>query len=247
MYEINKEQFGIFVAGLRKEQGLTQKDLAEQLFVSNKAVSKWETGVSIPDISLLIPLAEALGVSVTELLQCRRLPAEEPMDTTQVEELVKTTIGLSGDDPKSRFRKGGLKAYLLCLGIGLLELAALWLLKLPMGEALATMMILSSVFGLYFFCFAPERLPDYYDQNHLHYYNDGFFKMNIPGVRFSNRNWRYILRCGQIWCMVILLGYAPLSCVLSLLPLGSWAEYIPLFLSLGGLFGPMIYVGRKYQ
>ncbi len=46
MYEINKEQFGIFVAGLRKEQGLTQKDLAEQLFVSNKAVSKWETGVS---------------------------------------------------------------------------------------------------------------------------------------------------------------------------------------------------------
>ena len=46
MYELNKERFGAFVAQLRKEKGLTQKELAGRLFVSNKAVSKWETGVS---------------------------------------------------------------------------------------------------------------------------------------------------------------------------------------------------------
>ena len=69
MYELDKARFGSFVAQLRKEKGLTQKALAQQLFISDKAVSKWETGVSVPDTALLIPLAEALGVTVTELLQ----------------------------------------------------------------------------------------------------------------------------------------------------------------------------------
>ena len=57
MYEIDKQKFGAFVASLRKEKGLTQKELAQQLFISDKAVSKWETGVSIPDTALLIPIA----------------------------------------------------------------------------------------------------------------------------------------------------------------------------------------------
>ena len=46
MFEINKENFGAFVSTLRKENGLTQKELAERLFISDKAVSKWETGGS---------------------------------------------------------------------------------------------------------------------------------------------------------------------------------------------------------
>ena len=46
MYEIDKEKFGAFVAQLRKEQGITQKELAQKVYVSDKAVSKWERGVS---------------------------------------------------------------------------------------------------------------------------------------------------------------------------------------------------------
>ena len=46
MAELDKRKFGAFVAALRKENGMIQKALAEQLFVSDKAVSKWETGVS---------------------------------------------------------------------------------------------------------------------------------------------------------------------------------------------------------
>ncbi len=46
MFVIDKEKFGAFVAQLRKEKGLTQKEVAERLYVSDKAVSKWETGVS---------------------------------------------------------------------------------------------------------------------------------------------------------------------------------------------------------
>lgn len=47
MFAIDKEKFGAFVAQLRKEKGLTQKEVAERLYVSDKAVSKWETGVSL--------------------------------------------------------------------------------------------------------------------------------------------------------------------------------------------------------
>ena len=59
---------GPAIKALRERKGLTQKQLAEQILVSDKAVSKWETGKGLPDLSLLEPLAKALGVSVAELL-----------------------------------------------------------------------------------------------------------------------------------------------------------------------------------
>ena len=52
---------------LREKRGLTQKQLAELLFVSDKTISKWETGKGLPDITLLEPLAQALHVSLPEL------------------------------------------------------------------------------------------------------------------------------------------------------------------------------------
>ena len=59
---------GDVIKRLREGRGLTQEALAEKLYVSGKAVSKWETGRGYPDISLLEPLAGALGISVIELL-----------------------------------------------------------------------------------------------------------------------------------------------------------------------------------
>ncbi|MEG0014270.1 MAG: helix-turn-helix transcriptional regulator, partial [Cellulosilyticaceae bacterium] len=72
MQTINNKEFGQFLNELRKEKGLTQKQLAEQLFLSDKAVSKWERGLSFPDISLLIPLSKILEVTTTELLSGKR-------------------------------------------------------------------------------------------------------------------------------------------------------------------------------
>lgn len=59
---------GQIIQTLREKRGFTQRQLAEQLFVSHKTISKWETGKGLPDITLLEPLAKALGVSVAELL-----------------------------------------------------------------------------------------------------------------------------------------------------------------------------------
>ena len=59
---------GAVIRRLRESKKLTQEELAERIFVSGKAVSKWETGQGFPDISLLEPLAKALDISVIELL-----------------------------------------------------------------------------------------------------------------------------------------------------------------------------------
>jgi transcriptional regulator with XRE-family HTH domain len=70
---------GMLIAAKRKEKGMTQKELAEKLHISNKAVSRWETGAGFPDVSLLEPLSQALGVTVTELLSgvAEAQPGEE--------------------------------------------------------------------------------------------------------------------------------------------------------------------------
>lgn len=86
MSEMDNIVFGKFVAALRTEKGMTQAELAQQLHVTNKAVSKWETGKGFPDIQLLEPLAEALGVSVMELMRCGR--QTEPLDERQTGETV---------------------------------------------------------------------------------------------------------------------------------------------------------------
>lgn len=65
---MNQYVTGATIRALRESKGLTQAQLAERLFVSDKTVSKWENGKGYPDISLLESIAEALGVSVTELL-----------------------------------------------------------------------------------------------------------------------------------------------------------------------------------
>lgn len=68
---------GGLIARRRKERNWSQGDLAERLHVTDKAVSRWETGRGLPSLDLLEPLAEALGLTVSELLSGRELTAEE--------------------------------------------------------------------------------------------------------------------------------------------------------------------------
>lgn len=65
---MTNKSMGELICGLRKEKGMTQRELAEQMNVTDKAVSKWERDLSCPDINSLPRLAEVLGISVEELL-----------------------------------------------------------------------------------------------------------------------------------------------------------------------------------
>lgn len=73
-------KFGKFIKQLRSENHMTQKQLAEKLFITDKAVSKWERGLSMPDISLLESIAQIFGVTVSELLQGERETGSESGD-----------------------------------------------------------------------------------------------------------------------------------------------------------------------
>lgn len=98
---MDNEHFGAFIAQLRKELGLTQKELADRLNVTDKAVSKWETGKGFPDLKQLEPLAQALGVSLVELMQGKRQEA----DTLTVAEADAAVSQAMGQSEKTTARR----------------------------------------------------------------------------------------------------------------------------------------------
>ena len=64
---MDAKKTGKFISDSRKKHGMSQKDLAERLNITDKAVSKWERGLSFPDISMLIPLSEVLEVTLYQI------------------------------------------------------------------------------------------------------------------------------------------------------------------------------------
>lgn len=73
---MNQLKIGEFISQLRKEKSLTQAQLAEKLGITDRAVSKWETGRSLPDAAIMLDLCEILGITVNELLSGERLIME---------------------------------------------------------------------------------------------------------------------------------------------------------------------------
>ena len=74
-------KIGNFICELRKNKGLSQTELGNKLNVTNKAVSRWETGRGLPDSSLLLPLAKELGVTVDEILRGEFVVSEVELNT----------------------------------------------------------------------------------------------------------------------------------------------------------------------
>ena len=243
MYEIDKKKFGAFVATLRKERGYTQRELAERLFLSDKAVSKWETGASIPDTSMLVPLAELLEVSVTELLLCQRVREEEPMDTEQVEDVVKAAVRYGERQPVRAYREKGRWNLFFLLSVLIGGIGTLYCVRHRIGiEILPTIELLGLIFGAYFCFFVPVRLPDYYDEHRITGVQDGIFRMNIPGLAFNNSNWPHIVKTCLVWCCLTLV-LSPV--VVVVLRENSW--YVLLAAVLAGLFVPVYMVGKKFE
>ncbi|HIT70952.1 MAG TPA: helix-turn-helix transcriptional regulator [Candidatus Scatovivens faecipullorum] len=74
---MDKVKIGQFIANCRKDKKLTQEQLAEKLNISKNAVSKWERGICLMDMSLLKPLSEILGISVNDILSGEKIPEDK--------------------------------------------------------------------------------------------------------------------------------------------------------------------------
>ena len=84
---MDQTKIGLFIRELRKEKDLTQEQLAESLGVSNRSISRWENGVNMPDLSLVIEMAKLFDISIGELLDGER--EEDIVDKKTEESLMK--------------------------------------------------------------------------------------------------------------------------------------------------------------
>ena len=135
---MDAQKTGALIAQARREKGMTQKELSQILHVSAQAVSKWERGLNFPDVALLEPLGEYLGLTVSELLAGQR--GEEPK-----EELLRDSLKLVLAQVGKRLRRWR-RAFLAC--VALLAAAAVavgfWLVKtrtaiLPQGNTVVVL------------------------------------------------------------------------------------------------------------
>ena len=120
---MDAQKTGALIAQARRERGLTQKDLSQAIHVSAQVVSKWERGLNFPDLSLLEPLGDCLGLTVSELLSGQR--GEEPK-----EELLRDSLRLLMSQAGRKLRRWRRLAQ-ACLGV-LLVLAlgsGFWFIK----------------------------------------------------------------------------------------------------------------------
>lgn len=228
--EVNRAAFGQFLNQLRREKGWTQKDLAERLYVSDKAVSKWERGLSLPDVALLLPLAGALGVSVTELLEGRRAVQEQRYSAAEVEALIRRALAFPVEPPEHQQArvKRYLPVYLICcvLGVGF-----------------------GVIYGAYAFFWMAETLPRYYDENRIAQFAQGAMHIHIPGVYYNNRNWRYVLRAFRAWSMASMLLLPPSLAVAGQLDphLGGKATVAAFAVYILSLFGCIVVPAKRHE
>ncbi|MBQ9728152.1 MAG: helix-turn-helix transcriptional regulator [Clostridia bacterium] len=99
---MEKNTIGSFIAALRRAKGMTQRELAEQLFVSDKTVSRWERNESEPELSLIPMIADIFGVTSDELLRGKRIPALPVSERIEEEE---------DEETKQRLRRGNEKLF----------------------------------------------------------------------------------------------------------------------------------------
>ena len=122
---------GEIISTLRKEKGMTQKEIADQLGITDKAISKWERNIAFPDTATIPKLAEILGVSVEDLMQVKAVPAPAGKEAGRLINLilkavplamgvaVVVTSGLGELDLKSGFTMLGIG--MACMGAYLLK------------------------------------------------------------------------------------------------------------------------------
>lgn len=115
------KKIGRFIAENRKAKQLTQKELAEKLGVSDKTVSRWENGNYMPDLSLLQPLSEELGISLNELL------SGEHIEQEKVAEKAEASLASTLEYSDRKIKKSKWKMCLIVAGV-VLGLALIWML-----------------------------------------------------------------------------------------------------------------------
>ena len=169
---------GKFIASCRKEQGMTQAVLAEKLGISDRAVSKWETGKSLPDSGIMLELCEILKINVNELLSGERIVAEA-YDKRAEENLLAMRRELE-EKNRQMLRMEYLIAFpVIITGLGMVFIAAF----IEMSMWLRIVLIAFALVMIFIVCFIAvgiEQKAGYYEcQNCHNRYVPTYWQVNL--------------------------------------------------------------------
>ena len=142
---MNQEKIGKFIADCRKSKKLTQLELAEKLGVSDKSVSKWETGKCMPDLSLFKPLCEELNITINELLSGEKLDKKDYQN--KLEENIVNIVDYND-------KKSDVFGYIIFSFIGILSM----IIGISFHNTNFIFPLLFELFGIFLILFALNKL-----------------------------------------------------------------------------------------
>ena len=142
---MTQEKIGIFIADCRKSKKLTQLELAEKLGVSDKSVSKWETGKCMPDLSLFKPLCEELNITINELLSGEKLDKKDYQN--KLEENIVNIVDYND-------KKSDVFGYIIFSFIGILSM----IIGISFHSTNFIFPLLFELFGIFLILFALNKL-----------------------------------------------------------------------------------------
>ncbi len=192
-------KIGRFVASQRKERGLTQAQLAETLGVTDRAVSKWENGKSLPDYSVLPSLCDALGISVNELL-CGEKIAMENNDKKQEQLLLDMTKELQ---QKNKIIWKDMWIIMLASMVGLFACLATAAFLIPEGPWQLVVIVASTVVFLIpcFYALKLEVSVGYYKCKHCGHQIVPTYKQALNAMHRGTTRYLKCPNCNKhSWC-----------------------------------------------
>ena len=123
--DLNKT--GLFISAMRKQKDMTQKELAEIIGITDKAVSRWETGKGFPDVSLLSSLAEALDVSISEIIMGEKIKIEEKGAIDIMDKTIKDTLAYTQREivKSKRWKNVAISIFIIIFSVAIVSLSEL--------------------------------------------------------------------------------------------------------------------------
>ncbi|MCR5546747.1 MAG: helix-turn-helix domain-containing protein [Lachnospiraceae bacterium] len=159
-------KIGKFIASCRKEQDITQAVLAERLGISDRAVSKWETGKSMPDSSIMLELCEILKINVNELLSGERIMSETYNKKSE-ENLLKMKRELEDKNRQMLRLEYWISFPIIIVGLLMIFIASF--MEMPIGLRIVLITLaLVMILAIAFVAVGIEQKAGYYECQHCH-------------------------------------------------------------------------------
>lgn len=171
-------KIGKFIASCRKEQGMTQAELAEKFGISDRAVSKWETGKSMPDSGIMLELCELLKINVNELLSGERIRMENYSMEAE-KKLVEMRKQIEGQNRRLLHMEYAITFPVVIAGIVMVLVASFAEMPVWAGAVMIVCALLM-IFAVVFVAVGIEQKTGYYECGNCHHrYVPSYWQTNL--------------------------------------------------------------------